>query len=100
MEIEAVEVHEIRRMGADRSPQTFREGPAVVLVIGVDSPAHDAAQMIPDLATDRVLAGNGRRFRDEADIASQCCPRLIERRTIRLMVAAIERHEIDVILLL
>ncbi len=100
MEIEAVEVHEIWRTGADRSAQTLREGPAVVLVIGVDSPAHDAAQMIPDLAMDRVLAGNWRRFRDEADIALQCFPRLIERQTIRLMLAAIESHEIDVILLL
>src|SRR2546422_7666281 len=100
MEIEAVQVHEVGGARADHGPEPLREGAAVIFVVGVDSPAQDAAHVVPELAQSRMFVGNRRRFGDEGRDAPQRLPRRIERTAIRLVVDAIEGYEINVVRLL
>src|SRR6267378_7334483 len=100
MEIEAVQVHKVRRPRAQDGPKTLREIAAVVFVIGVNTTTEDAARVVPDLPHCRMLIGNRRRLGDETSDVSQRLLRRSERVVIAVVVDAKEGYEINVVCLL
>jgi len=97
VEVEAVQVHEVRGARPEHRAQPLGERGALVFVERIGVTAEDAPEVVPDPTERRLPVGNRRRLGDERGGATQRLPRRVACRAIGLVIHARERHQVDVV---